>query len=75
MKRIGRLAAKWAKEAAISYCQVRGGCYVPLHRAPVAQLDRVPDYESGGRRFESFLARQKRDCLQIGAVPFLVLTR
>ena len=25
--------------------------------APVAQLDRVPDYESGGRRFESFLAR------------------
>ncbi len=26
--------------------------------APVAQLDRVPDYESGGRRFESFRARQ-----------------
>ena len=25
--------------------------------APVAQLDRAPDYESGGRRFESFRAR------------------
>jgi hypothetical protein len=28
--------------------------------APVAQLDRAPDYESGGRRFESFRARQLR---------------
>jgi hypothetical protein len=27
-------------------------------RAPVAQLDRVPDYESVGRRFESCRARQ-----------------
>src|SRR4051795_10428470 len=27
------------------------------HRAPVAQLDRAPDYESGGQRFESFRAR------------------
>jgi hypothetical protein len=27
-------------------------------KAPVAQLDRAPDYESGGRRFESFRARQ-----------------
>ena len=26
--------------------------------APVAQLDRVPGYELGGRRFESFRARQ-----------------
>ena len=26
--------------------------------APVAQLDRVPDYESGGRTFESYRARQ-----------------
>ncbi len=30
----------------------------PRNRAPVAQLDRVHDYESCGRRFESFLARQ-----------------
>jgi hypothetical protein len=28
-----------------------------LRSAPVAQLDRAPDYESGGRRFESFRAR------------------
>ena len=32
-----------------------------LHRAaseaPVAQLDRAPDYESGGREFESLRAR------------------
>ena len=27
------------------------------HKAPVAQLDRVPGYEPGGRRFESFRAR------------------
>lgn len=27
-------------------------------KAPVAQLDRVPGYELGGRRFESFRARQ-----------------
>ena len=26
--------------------------------APIAQLDRVPDYESVGRRFESYWARQ-----------------
>jgi hypothetical protein len=33
----------------------------PCHaatNAPVAQLDRAPDYESGGRTFESFRARQ-----------------
>jgi hypothetical protein len=28
-----------------------------LSNAPVAQLDRVPDYESVGRRFESCQAR------------------
>jgi hypothetical protein len=40
-----------------------GGCAparrplkAPLH-APVAQLDRAPDYESGGRTFESFRVR------------------
>src|ERR1019366_868574 len=30
----------------------------PPPDAPVAQLDRAPDYESGGWRFESFRARQ-----------------
>ena len=40
-----------------------GGCApprlpvkAPLH-APVAQLDRAPDYESGGRAFESLRVR------------------
>src|SRR5215470_13875235 len=33
------------------------------YRAPVAQLDRAPDYESGGRRFESFRARQRNQQL------------
>ncbi len=28
----------------------------PINYAPVAQLDRVPDFESDGRRFESCLA-------------------
>jgi hypothetical protein len=28
--------------------------------APVAQLDRAPDYESGGQEFESLRARQNR---------------
>lgn len=30
---------------------------IALHQAPVAQLDRAPDYESGGREFESSPAR------------------
>ena len=30
----------------------------PPDCAPVAQLDRAPDYESGGWKFESFRARQ-----------------
>ena len=36
-------------------------------QAPVAQLDRAPDYESGGRRFESFRARQIPPNLQLPA--------
>jgi hypothetical protein len=31
---------------------------MPEGKAPVAQLDKAPDYESGGRTFESFRARQ-----------------
>ena len=30
----------------------------PTRKAPVAQLDRAPDYESGGQEFESLRARQ-----------------
>ncbi len=33
--------------------------YNVLRIAPVAQLDRVSDYESGGRGFESSPARHK----------------
>ena len=36
--------------------------------APVAQLDRAPDYESGGQRFESFRARHFRSMLGTGRV-------
>src|ERR1700747_3598098 len=32
----------------------------PPRKAPVAQLDRAPDYESGGQEFESLRARQLR---------------
>jgi hypothetical protein len=35
----------------------RGFRYIPPLAAPVAQLDRAPDYESGGWKFESFRAR------------------
>ena len=34
-------------------------CFGIAHCAPVAQLDRAPDYESGGQRFESFRARHQ----------------
>ena len=44
--------------------------------APVAQLDRVPGYEPGGRRFESFRARH---AAQKGSPPggpfFVAITR
>ena len=33
-------------------------CGIITIRAPVAQLDRAPDFESVGRRFESCRARQ-----------------
>ena len=33
--------------------------------APVAQLDRAPDYESGGQEFESLRARQQNQLLTV----------
>ncbi len=46
----------------LSYKHIVGGIgYTPLlliDHAPVAQLDRVPGYEPGGREFESLRARQ-----------------
>ena len=37
----------------------------------VAQLDRVPDYESGGCEFDSCLARHFREIAQLGSAPVL----
>ena len=34
-----------------------------LQNAPVAQLDRVPDYESGGRGFESSPVRHNKNTI------------
>ena len=39
---------------------LKGHIHRRTHCAPVAQLDRAPDYESGGRTFESFRERQKK---------------
>ena len=43
------------------------------HSAPVAQLDRVPGYEPGGREFESLRAhqffRKRRACLGVFCFP------
>ena len=38
--------------------------FKPIHFAPVAQLDRVPDYESVCRPFESGRARQSNHLSQ-----------
>src|SRR5947208_2895794 len=37
--------------------------------APVAQLDRAPDYESGGQEFESLRARQIHDIPRHRTMP------
>ena len=51
-------------------------CIIPTSHAPVAQLDRVPGYEPGGRAFESLRARHtNRKGLPFFGRPFLfVLT-
>ena len=51
----------------------------PSFEAPVAQLDRVPGYEPGGRRFESFRARHFHSLYQQAAalsrcMQFLLLS-
>src|SRR6185436_12915853 len=45
--------------------------YLPK-RAPVAQLDRVPDYESGGRMFESCRVHHKLLVRASKRMPFRV---
>ena len=39
-------------------------CEKMTHKAPVAQLDRVADFESVGRRFESYRAYQIQEKIQ-----------
>ena len=39
--------------------------------APVAQLDRVPGYEPGGREFESLQARQNLQVIQLVIGPLV----
>jgi hypothetical protein len=41
-------------------CLGRSGSSILIVRAPVAQLDRAPDFESVGRRFKSCRARHGR---------------
>src|SRR6202008_4764408 len=45
---------------------MRGCRGTPEGKAPVAQLDRAPDYESGGQEFESLRARHKIKHLAFG---------
>ena len=55
----GACAAAVAARGESGACVPARLCIVSaaLRQAPVAQLDRAPDYESGGQRFESFRAR------------------
>src|SRR5262245_16222670 len=47
-----------------SYAAVPRSGFRQRNQAPVAQLDRAPDYESGGQEFESLRARQLLSCVQ-----------
>ena len=46
----------WGR-ARFGVARLSGPFYLPIHNAPVAQLDRASDYESEGRTFESFRVR------------------
>ena len=48
---------------AVSYAPVPQPGFPAAVSAPVAQLDRAPDYESGGQEFESLRARHFFDDL------------
>ena len=54
---------------------VKLDCNILMCFAPVAQLDRVPGYEPGGRGFESYPARQNSKGLKLKDFkPFSFLT-
>src|SRR3954471_24811716 len=52
--------ARFARHLLHSEGPRQRGHRTPATNAPVAQLDRAPDYESGGQEFESLRARQLR---------------
>ena len=52
-----------------------GNIYLAVQKnpyAPVAQLDRVSDYESEGREFESLPARHRKRVSANGTYPFSI---
>ena len=55
-----RTAIRIIARPALRCCSAWRWCYNLRFHAPVAQLDRVPGYELGGREFESLRARQFR---------------
>ena len=57
--RLQKSFKKYLQDLSIAY-------RIPLSVAPVAQLDRVPGYEPGGRGFESYPAHQN-----FGALSYL----
>ena len=55
------------------YNKTRSPARTPREYAPVAQLDRVSDYESEGREFESLPAHQGHLRLQVTFFYYLVV--
>ena len=57
------------------YNKTRSPARTPREYAPVAQLDRVSDYESEGREFESLPAHQKPVTKKMSQAFFFVVSR
>ena len=57
------------------YNKTRSPARTPREYAPVAQLDRVSDYESEGRGFESLPAHQKPVTQKMSQALFFVVSR
>ena len=57
------------------YNKTRSPARTPREYAPVAQLDRVSDYESEGRGFESLPAHQKPVTKKMSQAFFFVVSR
>src|SRR5262245_27094528 len=60
-KKASRLARGGRSPAWNAEVAIRRSCDMVRRSALVAQLDRAPDFESGGREFESLRARQSRN--------------